>query len=175
MKFGQGKELFSSVPSLINFFKIAVSKRKEPAPTPSQIPSNSSNSENRNHGNSSRNSQNNSSQNNSSQNNGIAPVPVKRVSRFAPIEPSSSLPPAPYNNTHANTAANTISNKKSFDSFLQKIKDRNVSYPDEQGGHNVDMEIDDTGGYNPPVPPQGMIPPPPSGPSLYQSSNQYYQ
>ena len=168
MKFGQGKELFSSVPSLINFFKTAVSKKKDPVPVPAQIPSNASNTENRNHGNSSRNPQN------PSQNNGIAPVPVKRVSRFAPIDPSSSLPP-PSTHTNNNTATNVINGKESFDSILRKMKERNSGYQEDQGGQNVDMEIDETGGYNPPVPPRGVIPPPPNAHSQYQQSNQYYQ
>lgn len=159
MKFGQGKELFSSVPSLINFFKTAVSKKKEPVPAPVQIPSSTS-TDNRN-----RNSQN------SSQNNGIEPVPVKRVSRFAPLDSSLSQSAA----TTSNTAANTSSSKHSFDGFLKKIRERHGLNADEQGGHNVDMEIDDAGGYAPPVPPRGLIPPPPSAPSQYQPSNQYNQ
>ena len=76
LKFGQSKELFSSVPSLINYFKTAVSKRKDPIPVPALAVT--SNIDNRNYNKSVTVS-------GATQNNGTSPQVVKRVSRFAPI------------------------------------------------------------------------------------------
>lgn len=163
LKFGQGKDLFSSVPALINFFKTAVSKKKDPVAAPASFSSTSassatpqsSNSDNRNNG-------NNNNSKSASQNNGNASVPVKRVSRFAPL---------------ASTAVQISNSSESFHSILKKLNQKATERKDEGPSQamDMDMEIDaQYGSYGqPPVPPRGVVPPPPLPPSMSSHSSQF--
>lgn len=182
--------------SLINFFKTAVSKRKDPAPAPQSvpaIPTPAPNSDNRNYRNTSNtpattrteNSNNNNGSksiaDNMIQNNGNALVSVKRVSRFAPVE---------------DAASQAAKNEDSFNSLLKKLKDRGgerdmggvgqgdeygqVYQRDAKGGdgrgrgggggvdNDTDMELDTPYSYgqSAPLPSSHGIPPPPMPPAL---------
>ena len=118
MKFGQSKELFSSVPSLINYFKTAVSKRKDPLPVPA--PAVTSNIDNRNYNKSVTVS-------GATQNNGISPQVVKRVSRFAPIA-SAATTGAGVGSTDVTTNSNTNANVNTGDSFSSLVRKFLESY-----------------------------------------------
>ena len=154
------------MPALINFFKTAVSKRKDPVAPPATFASTSASASSATPQASSADNRNNGNNNNSklvSQSNGNTPVPVKRVSRFAPL---------------ASTAVQINNSSESFHSILMKLNQKATERKEEGGSSqsmDMDMDIDaQYGSYDqPPMPPRGIVPPPPLPPSMSSHSSQF--
>ena len=138
-----------------------MSKRKDPVAAPAAFTSTSASSATPQT--SSADSRNNGNNKLVSQSNGNASVPIKRISRFAPL---------------ASTAVQISNSSESFHSILKKLNQKATDRKDEGGSSqsmDMDMDIDaQYGSYTqPPVPPRGVVPPPPLPPSMSSHSSQF--